>query len=83
MLTPGQRIDTVQDIAADVNAVAIVALFRNPEPLRWRLVFDLKDAAKEGIIIGANACALTVTSGLNGTDGAGRPLKLLPPNGPK
>lgn len=83
VLIPGQRIDATQDIGPDVNAIAVVALFHDPAPSRWRLVFNLKEAAKEGIVIGANACALTVTSGLSGSDAEGRPLQLLPPQCPK
>lgn len=78
VLTPGQQILAPQDIGAEVNAVAIVALFRNPAANRWRVVFNLKEAARDGIVVGANACALTVTSGISGNDADGRPWPLLP-----
>ena len=43
--------------------VDIVNVFRAPDALRWRFVFDTKAAAKTGITIGAHACALSVSEG--------------------
>lgn len=78
VLTPGQQVLSPQDIGPEVNAVAIVALFRSPAANRWRVVFNLKEAARDGIVVGANACALSVTSGVSGNDADGRPWPLLP-----
>lgn len=78
VLTPEQRLQSLQAIHPEVNVLGVVALFRKPAESRWRLVFDLQQAAREGIVLGANACALSVTSGLNGLDGAGLPWRLLP-----
>ena len=77
VLTPEQRLQSLQVIHPEVNVLGVVALFRKPAERRWRLVFDLQQAAREGIVLGANACALSVTSGLNGLDGAGLPWRLL------
>jgi len=78
VLTPEQQLQSRQEIAAEVNVLGLVALFRQPAARRWRLVLDLKQAAREGIVLGANACALSVTAGLTGLDADGLPWRLLP-----
>lgn len=78
VITPGQKLQSQQQIDPEVNAIGVVALFREPAVHRWRLVFELKQAAREGIVLGANACALSATAGLSGADPEGLSWRLLP-----
>lgn len=82
ILTPEQKLQTRQEVTTEVNSLGIVGLFRAPAVHRWRLLFDLKQAAREGVVLGANACALSVTAGLTGLDPEGQPWRLLPPRCP-
>ena len=64
LLIPGQHYQFKEKVDAQNGYLAIAVLFRNPSPQRWKLIAtnaDLKE--NEPIIIGAHACALTVTSG--------------------
>jgi type VI secretion system protein VasD len=63
VLKPGQKYEVVENLPQNVTSVAVVALFRSPDALRWRFMFDTKAAAKTGITIGAHACALSVSEG--------------------
>jgi type VI secretion system protein VasD len=63
VLKPGQKYEVVETLPLTVTNIAVVALFRSPDALRWRFVFDTKAAAKTGITIGAHACALSVSEG--------------------
>jgi type VI secretion system protein VasD len=63
VLKPGQKYEVVDTLPLSVTNIAVVALFRSPDALRWRFVFDTKAAAKTGITIGAHACALSVSEG--------------------
>lgn len=83
ILTPGQRVESLEVLAADTRHLGIVTLFRQPAPYRWRFVLDAAAAEQNGVLIGAHACAMTITAGLVGTDGAGRTLDRLPPACPK
>ncbi len=62
VLQPGQRHEIVELVPPEAGAVGVVALFRSPASKRWRLSFDSKLAAKDGIAIGLHACALTTSS---------------------
>ncbi len=64
VLTPGQRQTLPQDVGDQVNAIGVVALFQAPASQRWRLAFDTRHDAidRDGVRIGAHACALTTTS---------------------
>lgn len=72
-LIPGQRYDSIDKVARDARYVAIVALYRQPAPQRWRYVFSTDSAEKSGLTLGAHACALTVQSG----EPIGLPLSLV------
>jgi type VI secretion system protein VasD len=63
VLKPGQKYEVVETLPLNVTNIAVVALFRAPDPLRWRFVFDTQAAAKTGVTIGAHACALSVSEG--------------------
>jgi type VI secretion system protein VasD len=63
VLKPGQKYEVVETLPLNVSHVAVVALFRSPDALRWRFMFDTKAAARTGITIGAHACALSVSEG--------------------
>lgn len=60
---PSQDISWVESVARSAGAVGIVVLFHTPQPGRWRFAFDAIEAEKTGIVMGAHACALTVTRG--------------------
>lgn len=62
---PGEELSRIETVSTDAPYVGVVALFRTPAPDRWRLVFsgDEKGNAK-GIVLGAHACALTVSQGV-------------------
>jgi type VI secretion system protein VasD len=63
-LLPGQRVDFKEKMHREVRYVAVVALFQNPAPSRWRYAFSTEDAEKSGISMGAHACSLTVGKGV-------------------
>lgn len=62
VLLPGQRYEVEESLPSSATHLGIVALFRSPEPLRWRFVFDLA-SSKDGITLGAHQCALSVSQG--------------------
>jgi len=62
LLAPGQRHELIEPLPADGSHVGVVALFRQPAQTRWRLTFDARDAAEDGITVGLHACAMTTTS---------------------
>lgn len=64
VLTPGQKYEVVETLSNDATHLAVVALFRAPDPQRWRFVFDGKAASKSGITVGAHGCALSVAEGV-------------------
>lgn len=59
-LIPGQRYEAMESVSREAAHIAVVALFRNPAPQRWRLAFAAPEAEKNGITIGLHACALSV-----------------------
>lgn len=63
LMMPGQDHEVVERVSPDAGQIGIVALFRTPAAVRWRLTFDAKKAAKSGIRLGLHACAMTTTSG--------------------
>jgi type VI secretion system protein VasD len=63
VLAPGQKYEVVQTLAAEVNYLAVVVLFRTPVPQRWRFIFDAKSAADTGISLGLHGCAASVAAG--------------------
>lgn len=64
VLLPGQRYEVNEPLPQGSNYLGVVALFAKPEEFRWRFVFDARQAAKQGITLGAHRCALSVAQGL-------------------
>jgi len=62
LLSPGQRHDVVEQLAADSRHLGVVALFRQPAPVRWRFTFDTDAGASSGVFVGLHACAMTTSS---------------------
>jgi type VI secretion system protein VasD len=63
VLTPGQKHEVVETLPTDTSHVAVVALFRAPDPQRWRFAFEAKPASNSGITLGAHGCAMSVAAG--------------------
>ncbi|HBK45286.1 MAG TPA: type VI secretion system lipoprotein TssJ [Xanthomonadaceae bacterium] len=61
VLMPGTRQNLDEKLSAGTGAIGVVALFRAPAEIRWRLAFDAnaKQLPLDGITIGVHACALT------------------------
>ena len=69
VLTPGQSFDGQELVSAEANYIAIAGFFRNPAGGRAKLLFGRAASVSGGVLIGAHACAFTVTIGeaLGGT----------------
>ena len=63
VLVPGQKYEMLEGLPAEASHLAVVALFRSPDPQRWRFVFDSRAAARTGITVGVHGCALSVAVG--------------------
>lgn len=59
IVLPEKTTEIELKVPPDAAAIGAVALFRKPAAERWKLVFDANKSFKEGISIGAHACALT------------------------
>lgn len=70
LLVPGQHYDVVEKVTRDAAYIGVVALFRAPAEQRWRMAFAASEAEKDGITIGAHACALSAGSGAQPGGGA-------------
>jgi len=77
-LVPGQRYEVSEKVTREAGFVGVVALFRKPAARRWKMTFPAEPAEKSGITIGANACALTVGTGVTVAETAAA-TKLLTP----
>lgn len=73
ILLPGQRYEVEEPLPPGTSHLAVVALFAAPEEFRWRFVFDSRQAATQGITLGAHRCALSVADGTP----VGSPLETL------
>ncbi len=62
-LIPGQRLELQEKVSKEAYFVGVVALFRAPDPMRWRLSFAAADAERSGVAIGAYGCALASGNG--------------------
>jgi len=76
VLTPQQVLDLKERVTREANVVAIAGAFRTPLPQRWRAVFERAAAAKTGIVLGAHACALSVSVGTPAGWGNEAPARL-------
>ncbi len=63
VLAPGERHEVVETLPEDATHIAVVALLRSPDPLRWKFIFDAREAARTGLVIGVHACAMSVAQG--------------------
>ena len=63
-LVPGKKVESTESIPRDVPYIGVVALFQSPSPNRWHYVFRADQAESSGLVLGAHACALTVTRGV-------------------
>lgn len=75
-LIPGQRYEAMEKVTQEAYFIGVVALFRVPDPQRWKVAFPAKDADKSGIAIGLHACAISVGTGTT-TEGNGGTNKFL------
>lgn len=62
-LIPGQKLELQEKVSKEVYFLGVVALYRKPDPQRWRLSFAAAEAEKSGVAIGAYGCALAVGEG--------------------
>lgn len=62
LLAPGKRHEVLENLPTDGSHLGVVALFRAPAPTRWRLTFETREAATEGITVGLHGCAMTTAS---------------------
>lgn len=76
-LIPNQQLNLTEAVPRAATGVGIVVLFHSPGGQRWRVAFDAEEAEKTGVVLGAHACALTVTRGtvlaIQGDGAAGPP----------
>jgi len=63
IITPGQKIDSVEKLPEDAVAIGVVVLFRTPAPQRWKFVFEKRAASASGITLGLHGCAISVAQG--------------------
>lgn len=62
-LIPGRAYNSKEKIPNTIRYIGIATFFHSAYPQRWKYVFDAKEAEKTGIVLGAHACALSVTRG--------------------
>ena len=62
-LIPGRDFNWTEAVPRTASAIGVVVLFHSPSSQRWRFAFDAVETEKSGIVMGAHACALTVTRG--------------------
>lgn len=60
-LLPGQALQFMEVMMEDARYLGIVAFFRKRSGQRWRLAFASADAARNTIVVGVHACAMTAT----------------------
>jgi type VI secretion system protein VasD len=66
-LVPGQHYEVDEKVSREAGYVGVVALFHAPAAQRWRLAFPAADAERQGVTVGAHACALSVGAGARAT----------------
>lgn len=62
-LLPGQHHEFTDKVARDVPYIGIVGLYRRPATGRWRYAFKASEAERQGLSLGAHACAMSVQTG--------------------
>jgi type VI secretion system protein VasD len=73
-LVPGQRLALQEKLPREAAVIGIVGLFRAPAGDRWRLAFSSEAAERTGLVLGAHACALSVSQGEPLGAGGGAPI---------
>lgn len=64
VVKPGEEVLRTETLGGEAAYLGVVALYRKPAPDRWRLSFARSNPANDkGIVIGAHACAMTVSRG--------------------
>ena len=63
IITPGQKIDSIEKLSDEAVALGVVVLFRSPAPQRWKFVFEKRAASASGITLGLHGCAISVAQG--------------------
>jgi type VI secretion system protein VasD len=62
-LTPEGTFKSNEKVPATAQYIGIAVFFYAAAPERWKFAFDARAAADKGIVMGAFACALSVTQG--------------------
>lgn len=62
-LVPGQRLALQEKVPREAAVIGFVGLFRAPVGDRWRVAFASEAAERTGLVLGAHACALSVSQG--------------------
>lgn len=73
-LVPGQRLALQEKLPREAAVIGIVGLFRAPAGDRWRLAFSSEAAERTGLVLGAHACALSVSQGEPLGNAGGAPI---------
>ena len=68
VVRPGQSYALALKMPGETSTIGVTGLFRAPYADRWKLAFDARKSADSGIVIGADACALTASAGTLVTD---------------
>jgi type VI secretion system protein VasD len=68
-LVPGQHYEVMEKVTREAGFVGVVALFHTPSGQRWRLAFPAEEAERQGVTVGAYACALSAGAGAKATSG--------------
>ena len=63
ILMPNRQYTNVEKVPKEANYIGISTFFHAAPPQRWKYAFDVKEARKSGLVLGAHACALTVQTG--------------------
>jgi type VI secretion system protein VasD len=63
LLVPSQHYEIDMPQKPPGKYLGVVALYRQPDPERWRFAFNLSPKKGKPIVIGLHACAMSVTGG--------------------
>lgn len=63
VLLPGKSYDLTLKVPGDATTIGVVGMFRAPYQGRWKVALDSKLSFDNGVIIGAHACAFSVSKG--------------------
>jgi type VI secretion system protein VasD len=63
ILAPRRPYTHKEKVPKEARYIGVATFFFDAAPNRWKYVFDVKQAADTGIVLGAHACALSVPTG--------------------